>query len=192
MSRAELGKLALYMHGREHVDAQDVEAIVAHASNIASDRMVTAAFAGAVDIGAALDAYFAQGGDAQQLVIGALRYAVALHRARLAMEREGGRPDVGVSALMRAGFGFMHRALMDEQLKSWSSARLGALIEPLRAAQMRARANAGVAQMEAAAPPCARSDWRTLGAAGDARTDVRAEKDSATCAPIFPESAPMC
>lgn len=149
MSRAELEKLALYMHGREHVDAKDVEAIVAHASNIASDRMVTAAFAGAADMGAALDAYFAQGGDAQQLVIGALRYAVALHRARLAMEREGGRPDVGVSALMRAGFGFMHRALMDEQLKSWSSARLGALIEPLRAAQMRARANAGVAQMEA-------------------------------------------
>ncbi|MBI5312743.1 MAG: DNA polymerase III subunit delta [Methylocystis sp.] len=149
MSRAELGKLALYMHGREHVEAKDVEAIVAHASNIASDRMVTAAFAGAADIGAALDAYFAQDGDAQQLVIGALRYAVALHRARLAMEREGGRPDAGVSALMRAGFGFMHRALMDEQLKSWSSARLGALIEPLRAAQMRARANAGVAQMEA-------------------------------------------
>ena len=149
MSRAELSKLALYMHGREHVEAKDVEAIVAHASNIASDRLVTAAFGGNADIGAALDAYFAQDGDAQPLLIGALRYAVALHRARLAMEREGGRPDAGVSALMRAGFGFMHRALMEEQLKRWSSARLGALIEPLRAAQTRARANANIAQMEA-------------------------------------------
>jgi DNA polymerase-3 subunit delta len=149
MSRAELSKLALYMHGREHVEAKDVEAIVAHASNIASDRVVTAAFGGASDIGAALDAYFAQDGDAQQLLIGALRYAVALHRGRLSMEREGGRPDAGVSALMRAGFGFMHRALMEEQLKHWSSARLGGLIEPLRAAQTRARANAAIAQMEA-------------------------------------------
>jgi DNA polymerase-3 subunit delta len=143
MSRAELSKLALYMHGREHVEARDVEAIVAHASNIAT------AFAGGAGVGAALDAYFAQDGDAQPLLIGALRYAVALHRACLAMEREGGRPDAGVSALMRAGFGFMHRALMEEQLKQWSSGRLGALIEPLRAAQTRARANAGVAQMEA-------------------------------------------
>lgn len=149
MSRAELNKLALYMHGREHVEAADVEAIVAHASNIVSDRVVTAAFAGDAGVGAALDAFFAQGGDASQLLFGALRYAVALHRGRLAMEREGGRPDAGVSALMRAGFGFMHRALMEEQLKSWSSSRLGALIEPLRAAQMRARANAAVAQMEA-------------------------------------------
>jgi len=149
MSRAELSKLALYMHGREHVEAKDVEAIVAHASNIASDRVVTEAFGGAADIGAALDAYFAQDGDAQPLLIGALRYAVALHRARLAMEREGGRPDAGVSALMRAGFGFMHRALIEEQLKRWSSARLGALIEPLRAAQTRARANAATARMEA-------------------------------------------
>ncbi len=149
MSRAELNKLALYMHGREHVEAADVEAIVAHASSIASDRVVTAAFAGDARIGAALDAFFAQGGDASQLLFGALRYAVALHRGRLAMEREGGRPDAGVSALMRAGFGFMHRALMEEQLKSWSSSRLGALIEPLRAAQMRARANGAVAQMEA-------------------------------------------
>ncbi|MGJ0397521.1 MAG: DNA polymerase III subunit delta [Methylocystis sp.] len=149
MSRAELSKLAIYMHGREHVEAKDVEAIVAHASNIASDRVVTAAFGGAADIGAALDAYFTQDGDAQQLLFGALRYAVALHRGRLAMEREGGRPDAGVSALMRAGFGFMHRALMEEQLKNWSSTRLGALIEPLRAAQTRARANAAAAQMEA-------------------------------------------
>lgn len=158
MSRAELAKLALYMHGREHVEAADVEAIVAHASNIASDRVVTAAFAG--DVGAALEAYFAQGGDPGAILFGAMRYAVALHRARLAMEREGGRPDAGVTALMRAGFGFMHRALMEEQLKSWSSTRLGALIEPLREAQTRARAQAGVAQMEAE-----RALWRVAKAA---------------------------
>lgn len=147
MSRGELTKLALYMHGREHVEAADVEAIVAHASGVASDRVVTAAFGG--EVGATLESYFAQGGDPGAILFGAMRYAVALHRARLAMEREGGRTDAGVTALMRAGFGFMHRALLEEHLKRWTSARLGALVEPLRVAQTRARANAGVALMEA-------------------------------------------
>lgn len=158
MSRAELAKLVLYMHGREHVEAADVEAIVAHASSIASDRVVAAAFAG--EAGETLDAYFAQGGDAGAILFGALRYAVALHRARLAMERESGRTDAGVTALFRAGFGFMHRALMEEQLKAWTSARLAALIEPLRESQTRARANAASAQMEAE-----RALWRVAKAA---------------------------
>jgi DNA polymerase-3 subunit delta len=162
MSRAELAKLVLYMHGREHVEAADVEAIVAHASSIASDRVVAAAYAG--EAGETLDAYFAQGGDAGALLFGALRYALALHRARLAMEREGGRADAGVNTLFRAGFGFMHRALMEEQLRNWTAARLGALIEPLREAQTRARANAGIAQMEAE-----RALWRVAKAAGKRR-----------------------
>lgn len=147
MSRAELSKLVLYMHGRQHVAAADVEAIVAHASSIASDRVVAAAFGG--DAGETLDAYFAQGGDAGSVLFGALRYAVALHRARAAMERESGRLDVGTNALFRAGFGFMHRALMEAQLKAWTAARLQTLIGPLREAQTRARANATSARMEA-------------------------------------------
>jgi DNA polymerase-3 subunit delta len=158
MSRAELSKLILYMHGREQVEAADVEAIVAHASSIASDRVVLAAFTG--DAGETLDAYFAQGGDAGSLLFGAMRYAVALHRARLAMEREGGRTDAGTSALFRAGFGFMHRGLMEAQLKAWTSARLGVLIEPLRDAQTRARATAASARMEAE-----RALWRVAKAA---------------------------
>lgn len=158
MSRAELNKLALYMHGREHVEAEDVEAIVAHASNVASDRVVSAAFAG--EVAAASESYFAQGGDAATLLFGAMRYALALHRARIGMEREGGRVDAGVTTMMRAGFGFLHRALIEEQLKRWSSSRLGALIEPLREAQLRARANANVAQMVAE-----RALWRVAKAA---------------------------
>jgi DNA polymerase-3 subunit delta len=160
MSRAELAKLTLYMHGREHVDAADVEAIVAHASNIAADRVVAAAFSG--HAGETLDAYFAQGGEAGTLLFGALRFAVALHRARLAMEREGGRLDAGLTALNRSGFAFMHRALMEAQLKAWSASRVGALIEPLRVAQTRARANTAIARMEAE-----RALWRVARAAGN-------------------------
>jgi DNA polymerase III subunit delta len=162
MSRAEIAKLILYMHGREHVEAADVEAIVAHASSIASDRVVASAFGG--DAGATLDAYFAQGGDAGALLFGAMRYALALHRAKLAIEREGGRTDAGVTSLYRAGFGFMHRALMEEQLRSWNASRLGALIELLREAQTRARANASSAQMEAE-----RVLWRVAKAVGRRR-----------------------
>ena len=108
-----------------------------------------------------MDAYFAQGGDATALLVGALRYVIALHRARLAMEREGGRLDPGMTAMMRAGFGFvMHRALIEAQLRAWTAARAGALIEPLRAAQTRARAHAASAQMEAE-----RALWRVAKAA---------------------------
>lgn len=160
MSRGELAKLLLYMHGRDHVDAADVEAIVAHASSIASDRVVAAAYGGSAETNATLDAYFAQGGDASSLLFGALRYALALHRARSSMEREGGRVDVGAQTLLRAGFGFMHRAQMEAQLKGWTSGRVGALIGPLREAQTRARANAALAQMEAE-----RALWRVAKAA---------------------------
>ena len=159
MSRAELAKLALYMHGREHVSAEDVEAIVAHAARVVSDRVVAAAFAG--ESPATMDAYFAQGGDATTLLVGALRYVIALHRARLAMEREGGRLDPGMTTMLRAGFGFvMHRALIEAQLRAWTSARAGALIDPLREAQTRARAHGASARMEAE-----RSLWRVARAA---------------------------
>jgi len=149
MSRAELAKLVLYMRGRDKVEAADVEAIVAHAANAAADRVVVQAFSGEIAAaGGAFDTLMAQGADASQLVATALRYAMALHRARLAADREG-RMDGGVAALKRAGFGFVHRALMEAHLKGWSVERLGAVIEPLRAAQTRARAHAAVAQMEA-------------------------------------------
>jgi DNA polymerase-3 subunit delta len=147
MSRSELNKLTLYMHGHQHVDAADVEAIVAHASNIASDRIIASAFSG--NAGEAVDAYFEQGGDAGALLFGALRYGLALHRARVAIERESGRLDPGLTMMMRAGFGFMHRGLLEEQLKAWSSTRLGELLDPLREAQTSVRAHAARARMEA-------------------------------------------
>ena len=51
--------------------------------------------------------------------------------------------------MMRAGFGFMHRGLLEEQLKAWSSTRLGELLDPLREAQTSVRAHAARARMEA-------------------------------------------
>jgi DNA polymerase-3 subunit delta len=150
MSRAELGKLALYKHGAASVAARDVEDIVAHASGIASDRLVLDAFSGNAEAGGEeLDQALAGGLDAGQLIGGALRYAMALHRARLAMDREGGRPDAGVTILMRNGFGVFPRAALERHLKSWTAAKIAERLGPLREAQRRARLDARLAEIEA-------------------------------------------
>ena len=149
MSRAELAKLALYMHGRELVKVGDVEDIVVHAATAATDRVMLAAFSGDMGAaGASFDQIMAQGGDATQLVAAALRYALALHRGKLAAEREG-RAEAGVSILKRAGFFAAGDAMLLGHLRNWTATRLATLIEPLRAAQTRARAHAEVAKMEA-------------------------------------------
>ncbi|PWB82684.1 MAG: DNA polymerase III subunit delta [Methylocystaceae bacterium] len=149
MSRSELAKLLLYKHGAEKIEARDVEDIVAHASNIAADRLVLDAFSGeASAAGEGLDHVVATGGDAAQLLGGALRYALALHRARSTVDREG-RLDAGVNILTRGGWGFSHRAMLEHHLKIWPAAKVAGLVELLREAQQRARANAGVAEMEA-------------------------------------------
>lgn len=150
MSRSELAKLLLYKHGQEKVDAQDVENIIAHASNIAADRLVLGAFSGeASAAGEAFDQLIAAGGDAGQLIGSALRYALTLHRARLTVDREG-RLDAGVNILTRGGWGFSHRAMLEHHLKIWTAAKIAGTIAPLQSAQQRARANAALAEMEAA------------------------------------------
>jgi DNA polymerase-3 subunit delta len=149
MSRAELSKLLLYMRGRERVEAEDVENIVAYASNIAADRVVLDAFSGERGAaGAAFDHVLSSGGDASQFLGGALRYALALHRARLSVDRDG-RLDAGLGILARSGWGFGHRAMLEQHLRHWSASRIERLLEMLRLAQHKARANANVAQMEA-------------------------------------------
>lgn len=149
MSRSELAKLLLYKHGQERIEARDVEDIVAHASNIASDRLVLDAFSGeASAAGEGFDHVVATGGDAAQLIGGALRYALALHRARLTIDREG-RLESGVNILTRSGWGFSHRAMLEHHLRIWPAAKIAGVVDVLREAQQRARANAGLAEMEA-------------------------------------------
>jgi DNA polymerase-3 subunit delta len=150
MSRAELAKLALYKQGETRIEARDIEDIVAHASTIAADRLVLDAFSGELGVaGEELDRALAGGADPGQVVGGALRYAMALHRARLTADREGGRADVGITILMRNGFGVFPRPALERHLKSWTAAKIAAVIGPLREAQRRARVDASVAGIEA-------------------------------------------
>jgi DNA polymerase-3 subunit delta len=142
MSRAELQKLALYMHGRERVEAADVATIVAHASSVATDAATLDAFSGEMRaVGADFDDALTKGADATQMISNALRYALSLHRGRVAG---------GAMAVKRGGFFSVPDKIIDTHLKLWSAQRLLALIETLRAAQTRARAHADLAPVEAA------------------------------------------
>jgi len=142
MSRSELQKLRLYMHGRERVEASDVAAIVAHAAAGPGEGLTLAAFSGRAEaVGADFDAALAHGADPTLLISNALRYAQALHR---------GRASGGVTTVKRAGFFGLPDSEIDAHLRRWPLARLGALIETLRAAQTRARAHASGARLEAA------------------------------------------
>ena len=142
MSRVELQKLLLYMDGSERIEAADVADIVAHASSIAMDAATLEAFSG--DMRGAeveLDEALTKGADATQLISGALRYALSLHR---------GRSAGGVMAVKRGGFFSVPDRIIDAHLKRWSLDRLLETIERLRAAQTRARAHAELAEVEAA------------------------------------------
>ena len=130
------------MDGRARIEAADVTEIVAHASTIAMDAATLEAFSG--DMRAAemeLDAALTKGADATQLISGALRYALSLHR---------GRSAGGVMAVKRGGFFSVPDRIIDAHLKRWSLDRLLETIERLRAAQTRARAHAELAEVEAA------------------------------------------
>jgi DNA polymerase-3 subunit delta len=142
MSRAELQKLVLYMDGRERVEAGDVALIVAHASSIAMDAATLEAFSGDIRAtGMELDDALTKGADATQLISGALRYALSLHR---------GRVSGGVLAVKRGGFFSVPDRIIDAHLKRWSLERLLETIERLRVAQTQARAHAELAAVEAA------------------------------------------
>jgi DNA polymerase-3 subunit delta len=142
MSRAELQKLVLYMDGRGRIEAADVAEIVAHASSIATDAATLEAFSGDMRAaGAELDDALTKGADATQLISGALRYAISLHRGRVAG---------GVLAVKRGGFFSVPDRIIEAHLKRWSLERLLQTIERLRAAQTRARARAELAHVEAA------------------------------------------
>jgi DNA polymerase III subunit delta len=142
MSRAELLKLTLYMHGRTRVEAADVAAIVAHAASAPGDALTLSAFSGGGEaLGADFDDALAHGADPTLIVMNALRYAQGLHR---------GRAAGGVMGVKRAGFFGAPDSVIGAHLKLWPLEALGALVEFLRAAQTRARANVGAARLEAA------------------------------------------
>ena len=138
-TRSELQKLATYAHGCGRVEVEHVEAIVADASALVLDHAIDGAFGGAFEaIEGTTERLFGETGDVNALLGSALRHAMALHRARAAM-------DAGLRG-GEAGFYGPRRAVAERQLRLWTAARLAKTITMLGDAVGRARREPRLAQ----------------------------------------------
>ncbi len=126
-SRSEIRKLALYAHGKERVELEDVLAVVADASALALDAVIDAAFAGKTgdtetQFAKALDAGTSTG----TIVGAALRHVAQLHKARLAIEA-GERADQVLYGFVPP-LHFSRKAQVEAALSGWTSARLASVM----------------------------------------------------------------
>ena len=121
-SRTELRKLALYAHGSERVELDDVMAVVADASALGLDALVDAAFAGRI---AEVEKRVRQGARRRHVagaIVGtALRQIEQLHTLRLDVESGTSASAVVEGA---AAIHFRRKPLVEAALKSWTSERL--------------------------------------------------------------------
>jgi DNA polymerase-3 subunit delta len=122
-SRNELQKLALYVHGRDRVTADDVMAVVADASAVALDNVVDAAFAGKPS---EVETQYArargEGMHPGVIVSAALRHVSSLHRMRIAVEE--GQSATGVVEGARPPIHFRRKSAIDTALRAWNTSRL--------------------------------------------------------------------
>jgi len=137
-SRSEIRKLALYAHGKDRVELDDVLAVVADASALALDAVVDAAFAGKTgeaeaQFAKALDAVTSTG----TIVGAALRHVAQLHKARLAVEA-GDRVDQVLYGFVPP-LHFSRRALVEAALSAWSSDKLSRAMDLLGEAHLNVR-----------------------------------------------------
>jgi DNA polymerase-3 subunit delta len=144
-TRGEIAKLLLYAAGKAEITAADVEAIVSEAAPSTLDDAVDSAFLG--DYGAiekTASQFFGDGGDPAFLLIAIVRRALMLHRLRLDMD--GGRSLEAALQAQYIRLSPMRRSALERQTARWSTAKLGGLSGPLRAASERARRDAKMAE----------------------------------------------
>jgi DNA polymerase III subunit delta len=137
-TRAELEKLFLYAHGAKTIGLEDVGAVITDASALSMDAAVDGAFSGDFNaIDATVTRVYGEGGDPSQLLGGAVRHAVLLHRACLAMQ-EGKSIQESIDAVAPRFF-FKRRQGLERQLRQWTEARLLKALALLAEASARGR-----------------------------------------------------
>ncbi len=143
-SRGEIRKLALYAHGKRQVTLEDVAAVIADASALAADSIADAAFAGEVS---EVDEQYAKArsaGTSPGTIAGsAVRQAIDLHRARLAIDA-GADVDAALG-LFRPPVHFKRRPRIEAALRKWTSARLEQAMLELAQAAFAVRARPALA-----------------------------------------------
>ncbi len=130
LTRTELEKLILFVHGRKTIALSDVEAIIADASALATDAAVSGAFAGNVDVvDEIVGRAFANGIDSYVLLSAALRHSSGLQRARSDLDN-GGSFEHAIGTMTRTG-SYVSRESLELQLRLWSPSRLQRIIKDL-------------------------------------------------------------
>lgn len=136
-TRGELAKLMLYAHGRREITLEDVDAILSDVSSLAMDAVVDAAFAGegaGLEIGSRRLA--AEGVSASTLLGAALRHALTLLSARLAVEE--GRPIQAVVKEMK-GLHFRREPHVERHLQRWTAQTLRSAIALIQSGILQTR-----------------------------------------------------
>jgi DNA polymerase-3 subunit delta len=136
-SRSELGKLALYTHGRGEITAEDVEAVISDVSSVAQDAGIDAAFGGQrPELDASLRRLRAEGATPSAVLGAALRHALLLLAARA--DVEAGRNASAVVEAWR-GLHFRRKTAVQKQLAGWRTTALVAAVGRLQAAVLESR-----------------------------------------------------
>ena len=143
-SRSEIRKLALYAHGKDRIEIDDVLAVVADASALALDAVVDAAFGGrAADTEAQVSKALSAGTTSGSILSWALRYVTQLHKARLALD-SGEPPDMAMRSFVPP-VNFRRADTVKAALTAWPAQRLQRAMEQLAETTLNARRTAPLA-----------------------------------------------
>ena len=142
-TRGEIAKLMLYAAGARTIEAADVEAIVADAAPSGLDALIDHALLGDLaGVERASGRFFAEGGDADFLVMRLVSRVLLLHRIRLDMDR-----GKGFEAAMQGQFlPPSARAALARQAERWTAAALGRRLPAIQAVAARTRRDPRLAQ----------------------------------------------
>lgn len=140
-TRSELNKLILYMHNQRTVEVQHIRDILHDASALSSDDALYAAFSSdrrqtAELTERALDA----GVDHNVLLGAALRYSLALHRARADLDR-GAAFDDALQMVLRQVAGYGRKSEIAAHLKQFKQPSLDVITAALADAVKATRRN---------------------------------------------------
>lgn len=148
MTRGEIEKLALYCMGRNEVTADDVDAIVGDASELALDRIVMAAGSGDASTAVRELARATSAGQSPQMLILALqRHLLRLHQVRQKIDEGANLADALKG--MRPPLHFKQRDAFSAQLRNWSLAELTRALTATSEAALRARRQSSLEDVHA-------------------------------------------
>ena len=149
-SRAEIEKLALYALGQTQIEEADVEAIVGDASEMAIDRIVTAAVSGQASVALVeCDKALAAGESAQYVLIASEKQIHRLHRVRMAMESGASLEDALKG--LRPPIFFKQRDGFVRQVEMWSSPKLSRALSRITEGQRMMRSGGPLGALDEAA-----------------------------------------